>query len=162
MLPVVLAAVIVLPVADAPDKRAGDITEWNFRARVKNCRIFSMDESARMGAVYTESAIKEAKNGATLLVGFNAHWLVTLSILDHGNDPLGFKHIKTLNLVIHSPALSLGADKPKNREFDLALSYRINERSEYNFLSLQTRQLRDSKPTPGDQAAQQRGVKAAK
>jgi hypothetical protein len=119
MLPVVFAAVIVLPVADVPAKPAADTTEWAFRARVKECRIVPLNENARVGVVYAESAIKESRNGATLLVGFDAHWLLTLWILDHGNDPLGFKHIKTLKLVIHSPTLSLGADKPENREFDL-------------------------------------------
>jgi hypothetical protein len=61
MLPLVLAAVIVLPVAGVSAKPAGDTTEWTFRARVKDCRIVPLNESARIGVVYTESAIKEAK-----------------------------------------------------------------------------------------------------
>ena len=139
MLTLVLAAVIVVPLADVSAEPAGDTTEWTFRARVKNCRMVPPDESAPVRVVYTESAIKKAKDGATLVVGLDAHWLVTLAILDHRNDPLGFKHIKTLKLVIHSPARSLLADKLKNRELDLALSYRIKDRSEYSFLDLQTR-----------------------
>jgi len=145
MLAVVLAAIIVLPVADASAKPKGDTTEWAFRARVKDCRIVLPDDSARAGVVYTETAIKEAKNGATLFVGFDAHYLLTLSMLDQGKDPLGFKQIKTLKLVIHSPTLSLAADKPKNRQFDLVLSYRVNDRSEYEFVRLEARQLRNSK-----------------
>ena len=162
MFPIVFAAVVLLPVADVCAKPAGDTSEWTFRARVKGCRIVLPDESAGIGVVYTESAIKEAKDDATLVVGFDAHWLLTLSILDHGNDPLGFKHIKRLKLVVHSPALSLGVDKPKNRDFDLALRYRINERSEYRFVGLQTRQLGDSKPMPGNKAVQPSGDKAAR
>jgi hypothetical protein len=163
MLPVVFAAVVLLPVADVCAKPAGDTSEWTFRARVKGCRIVLPDESAGIGGVvYTESAIKEAKDDATLVVGFDAHWLLTLSILDHGNDPLGFKHIRRLKLVVHSPALSLGVDKPKNRDFDLALMYRVNERSEYRFVGLQTRQLGDSKPMPGNKAVQPSGDKAAR
>ena len=144
MLLIFLAAVIVVPVADVSEPTT-DITEWTFRARVTNFRIVPLNEIARVGVVYTESAIKEAKNGATLVVGIDAHWLVTLAILDHGNDPLGFKHIKTLRLVIHSPAVSLEVDKPNNREFDLALSYKVNGRSEYSFVRLQARQLPKSK-----------------
>jgi hypothetical protein len=133
-----------VPVADVFEP-AGDTTEWTFRARVKNFRIVPLNEIARVGVMYTESAIKEAKNGATLVVGIDAHWLVTLAILDHGNDPIGFKHIKTLRLVIHSPAISLEVDEPNNREFDLALSYRVNGRSEYSFVRLQAREPRKSK-----------------
>lgn len=140
MLSLALAAVMALPGADVPEKPASATTaEWTFRARVEDCRIYPMTERRTIGVVYTESAIKEAKNGATLVVGFDSHWLLTLTILDHGNDPLGFKHIKTLRLVIHSPSRSLVVDKPKNRQFDLVLSYRINDRSEYSFVGLQVR-----------------------
>jgi hypothetical protein len=146
VLSLAIAAVMVLPGADVSEKVAGGTTaEWTFRARVKDCRIYPVTERPTIGTVYTESAIKESKNGATLVVGFDAHWLLTLAILDHGNDPLGFKHIKTLRLVVHSPSRSLKMDKPKNRQFDLVLSYRINDRSDYSFVGLQVRRPRKSK-----------------
>lgn len=139
-----LAALIVLPAADVSAEPLADTvdTEWTFRARVTDCRIHMLKEHARFGVAYTAPAIKEAKDGATLVVGFDARWLVTLAILDHGNDPLGFKQIKTLNLVIHSPAISLNADKPKDRDFDLALGYRISKGSGYSFRYLHTGQPR--------------------
>lgn len=141
-----LAVLMVLPTADVSAERAAEPvdSDWTFRARVTKCTSYPLNERARVGVTYTASAIKETKDGATLVVGFDARWLVTLAILHHGDDPLGFKHIKTLRLVIHSPALSLNMDKPKNREFDLALAYRINNQSEYSFTCLQTRQPRKS------------------
>jgi len=58
-------------------------------------------------------------------------------------------------------AKALGVDKPKNRDFDLALGYRVNERTEYRFVGLQARQLDDSKPMPRIRAVQPSGDKAA-
>jgi len=143
--------VLIKEAADVSTKGnvPADYTQWLFRARVADCRI--ADRNARFGVSYAAPAIKKAEDNATLVVGSDARWLVTLTLLDHGNDPLGLKHIKTLNVLIHSPTLSLGTDKPENQEFDLSLAYRVNERSEYRFTYLRMRQPEVSNLGPDEE-----------
>ena len=117
MLLVVLAAFAALPGGDVSGEPAGERTVDGIGARVKDCRIVTLEDSARCSVVYTEAAIKNAKDRATLIVGVDARWLVTLAILEHGNDPLGFKHIKTLRLIVHSPAAFIGSGRAEEPSF---------------------------------------------
>jgi hypothetical protein len=128
-----------------PPKAETENPEWEFRARVTECRVIDVDAAMRPGVAYTTTAIKETQESATLVVGVDSHWLVTLVILDPGNDPLDFKRVKTLKLIIHSPTRSLGTDKPENRDFDLALSYQINARSLCNFTHLRVNDRKAAK-----------------